>query len=152
MKIFDKINENEDFVKTLNTFNLGVFYEIIFLFFSIFIIFLLKNTQFIVIISFLLIALNVLFFYLVLLKNSLKKILFTNQRIIYISKNNFLDYKEKEIYLEELSEFKIIKNWFLQNTFWFWDLELILNNSKITFKNIKNIDLEIEDIIKKIKK
>lgn len=152
MKIFDKINENEDFVKTLNTFNLGIFYEIIFLFFSVFVIFLLKNTQFIVIISFLLIALNVLFFYLVLLKNSLKKILFTNQRIIYISKNNFLDYKEKEIYLEELCEFKIIKNWFLQNTFWFWDLELILNNSKITFKNIKNIDLEIEDIIKKIKK
>lgn len=152
MKIFDKLNDDEIFIKTLNASKISIFYCVIFSFFSFFPLLFILDFKFVFIIFFIILLLNILIYYLVILKNALSKVLITNFRIIYLSKNNFIDYTEKDIYLENILEFKIKKEWFMQNTFWYWNLEIILKDKTIILNNIKNIEENLIYILSKIKK
>lgn len=152
MKIFDKLNDDEIFIKTLNASKISIFYCVIFSFFSFFPLLFILDFKFVFIIFFIILLLNILIYYLVILKNALSKVLITNFRIIYLSKNNFIDYIENDIYLENILEFKIKKEWFLQNTFWYWNLEIILKDKTIILNNIKNIEENLIYILSKIKK
>lgn len=154
MTIFEKIDNTEILLAKINQKKNYYVYVIFFIIFIVLFIYILKNYNFIYEIIIFLIFLFIIFLitYILIIKNMLSKIIITNKRFIYLENKNFFSYIEKEIFNDTIIEIKIIKKWNLEKFFNYWTLKILINNQWITFKNMSFNNLDIDLIIKKIKK
>lgn len=154
MTIFEKIDNTEILLAKINQKKNYYVYVIFFIIFILLFIYILKNYNFIYEIIIFLIFLFIIFLitYILIIKNMLSKIIITNKRFIYLENKNFFSYIEKEIFNDTIIEIKIIKKWNLEKFFNYWTLKILINNQWITFKNMSFNNLDIDLIIKKIKK
>lgn len=154
MTIFEKIDNTEILLAKINQKKNYYVYVIFFIIFIVLFIYILKNYNFIYEIIIFLIFLFIIFLitYILIIKNMLSKIIITNKRFIYLENKNFFSYIEKEIFNDIIIEIKIIKKWNLEKFFNYWTLKILINNQWITFKNMSFNNLDIDLIIKKIKK
>jgi len=154
MTIFEKIDNTEILLAKIEQKKNYYVYVFFFIISILLFIHILKNYNFIYEIIIFLIFLFIIFLitYILIIKNMLSKIIITNKRFIYLENKNFFSYIEKEIFNDTIIEIKIIKKWNLEKFFNYWTLKILINNQWITFKNMSFNNLDIDLIIKKIKK
>lgn len=154
MTIFEKIDNTEILLAKIEQKKNYYVYVFFFIISILLFIHILKNYNFIYEIIIFLIFLFIIFLitYILIIKNMLSKIIITNKRFIYLENKNFFSYIEKEVFNDTINEIKIIKKWNLEKFFNYWTLKILINNQWITFKNMSFNNLDIDLIIKKIKK